>query len=128
VLGGGGLVVFVDDGGAKVRVMRDRRTKSDLLAAFPVRRAVFSVSLPPPSPPFCGPCFLSTTGGDSLLSIPSMHPDCIQDVDEVIVEEVWARTRLFAAASSILTSLRNSGEQAHELYSHTLDEHEHADI
>lgn len=31
------------------------------------------------------------------------------DVAVAIVEEVWARTGVFAAASTILTSLRNSG-------------------
>ncbi len=74
VLGGDGLVFFVHEGDSKVRVMRDRRTRGDLLAAF-------------------------------------------SDVDAAIVEEVWARTRLFAAASTILTSLRNSGhvELAHHL-------------
>lgn len=68
VLGGEGLVVFVDDADSKVRVMRDRRSKEDLVAAFP-------------------------------------------DVDAAIVDDVWARTRLFAAASTILASLRNSGRE-----------------
>jgi len=69
-------VVFIQEEGAKVRVMRDRRRKEDLLQAFP-------------------------------------------SADPFSVAAVWEQAHgVFAAASTILTSLKNSrhhtGERGRE--------------